>query len=112
MMWKTFSMALCLTLAATILSSEITSKINFVYQDIMGCTQGCLVIAGGWPFAYLVDYPGISPVGSVSIVNAVLGMDKILVNQMIKTFLFWFALIEIAVMVATIAMSRHKTRSS
>ena len=34
-----------------------------------------LVVVGGWPLPYLLDKPYLSPVGSVSVTDALLGID-------------------------------------
>jgi hypothetical protein len=38
------------------------------------CAQ--TVVAAGFPIPYIADYHGISPVGSVSLVQALMGIDK------------------------------------
>ena len=67
------------------------------YPDIMGCESACLVAAGGWPFPYLVDYPGLSPAGSASLIGAMLGVDVIWPDELATTFLFWLAMSVLAV---------------
>jgi hypothetical protein len=82
---------------ATLASSVIGGTVNATYPDIMGCESGCLVAAGGWPAPYLVDYPGISPVGSVSLTDALLGIDNIRPFGLAATFAFWLAVSVLAV---------------
>ena len=60
---------------AALASSVVDGSVLATYPDIMGCEHSCRVAAGGWPAAYLVDYPGISPTGSVSLTDAMLGVD-------------------------------------
>lgn len=67
---------LLLALVATIASGELwhgTTTILFEGVD-PGLTP-IEVVTGGWPLPFLVDNPSISPVGSVSLVNAILRMD-------------------------------------
>lgn len=86
-----------LAAVVTLATSVIGTTIIATYPDIMGCESACLVAAGGWPVPYLVDYPGISPVGSVSLTDAVLGIDKIWPAELATTFLFWLAISALAV---------------
>lgn len=58
-----------LAAAATLASSGIPGMVSATYPDIMGCSEGCQVAAGGWPFPYAIDNPGISPVGSASMIG-------------------------------------------
>jgi hypothetical protein len=60
-------------LGTTLASSGITGHVRVTYPDSMDCQQGCDFVAGGWPFRYLVDNPGVSPVGSVSLIDGVFG---------------------------------------
>jgi hypothetical protein len=57
----------------------------------MGCETGCEVAAAGWPAPYLVDYPGISVVGSADLSGALLGEDKFRPLPFGLCFLFWTA---------------------
>lgn len=59
------------------------------YPDIDGCVPACSVVAAGFPFAFIADYPGISPVGSVSVLEALLGIDRVRVAQLIGTLACW-----------------------
>jgi hypothetical protein len=58
---KAVFVLVCAT-ATTLGSSAVHSRMTVVYPGSMDCQRGCEFVAGGWPFAYLVDYPGISPV--------------------------------------------------
>ena len=82
---------------ATLASSSIGGTVNATYPDIMGCESGCPAAAGGWPVPYFVDYPGISPVGSVALTDALLGIDKIRPIGLAATFAFWLAVSALAV---------------
>ena len=81
-----------LAAAATLATSTIDETVIATYPGIMGCQAGCRVAAVGWPVPYLVDYPGISPVGSVDLIGAILGIDMIWPAQLAGTFLFWCAI--------------------
>ena len=78
--------------AATILvlaTSAISSRATVNYPDVDGCAAGCTVAAAGWPFPYLVDYPGISPAGSVSLTEAAFGSDHVLWTSFVASWLAW-----------------------
>jgi hypothetical protein len=92
-----FLSAAGMAVIATLASSSIGGTVNATYPDIMGCESGCPAAAGGWPVPYLVDYPGISPVGSVSLTDALLGIDKIRPIELAATFAFWLAVSALAV---------------
>ena len=62
-------------LMLALLSSAKAGSASATYSEIMGCEQSCEVAAGGWPVPYLVDYPGISVVGSVDLMGGLLGED-------------------------------------
>lgn len=59
------------------------------YPGSTDCAQGCDFVSGGWPLSYLVDNPGISPRGSISLVDGLLGVDIIRIAPLLGTFLFW-----------------------
>ena len=48
------------------------------YPEIMGCERACEVATVGFPVTFILDYPGLSPAGSVDLVGAVLGLDRVL----------------------------------
>jgi len=76
-------------LGTAIASSGIPGHVRVAYPGSMDCQQGCEYVAGGWPFRYLVDNPGISPVGSISLVDGVLGVDIIRMDALAETVVFW-----------------------
>jgi hypothetical protein len=82
-------LVIILAVAGTLGSSIVPGKVSAKYPEIMQCEQSCEVVAGGWPFPYLIDYPGISPTNSVSISEGILGDDAIWGGALAGTFLFW-----------------------
>lgn len=82
---KTAIWHILVALAAALLSSLVPREVYVVLLWNMGCDHGCTMVAGGWPFVYLVDHDGISPVGSVSL----LGEDHFLAGQFFLTWLSW-----------------------
>lgn len=80
-----------LAVAATAGSSWIGSSVAARYPDIMGCESACVVSAGGWPMPYVVDYPGLSPVGSADVVGALMGLDRLRLPALAVTFAVWLA---------------------
>jgi hypothetical protein len=88
--------ALLVVIAATVLalaSSAISGHATVNYPDVERCTAGCTVAAAGWPFPYLADYPGLSPAGSASLKQAVLGSDHVLWTSLVATWFAWAALV-------------------
>jgi len=46
------------------------------YPDILGCEEGCKVVATGWPFTFVSDYLGMSVVNSASILEVWFAADR------------------------------------
>ncbi|QNA88910.1 hypothetical protein G4G28_11180 [Massilia sp. Dwa41.01b] len=89
--WRTVFTVTILAAMATLASSSVGAVVLAIYPDIMGCEAGCPTVAGGWPAPYLIDYPAISPVGSVALTEALLGDDKIWPRELALSFAFWLA---------------------
>ena len=85
-------MALAVLIAAvgtSLATSAVPGHVRVAYAGSEGCKQGCDLVAGGWPFRYRVDHPGISPFGSVSLTDGLLGADIIRPGALAETLLFW-----------------------
>ena len=80
---------LIVAIATSLASSVVPGHVRVAYPGSEDCQQGCDFVAGGWPFLYLVDHPGISPFGSVSLIEGLLGVDIIRLVALGETFLFW-----------------------
>ena len=100
-------LVVALALGLTLLSALVPGHVDATYADIMGCEQGCPAAAAGFPFPFVVDYPGISPVGSVSLSGALLGMDVVWWGRAAATFACWLA----AVAAGAEAARRARRRS-
>ncbi len=70
-------------------SSVVPGQVRVSYPGSEDCQQGCDFVAAGWPFRYLVDHPGISPFGSVSLIDGLMGADIIRPGAFAETILFW-----------------------
>lgn len=85
--------ALCLVLATAAVvtagSSIVTTTVQVAYPGSSNCALGCDFVAGGWPFPYLVDHPGISPIGSVSLLMGLIGVDILRADALAASFVFW-----------------------
>lgn len=104
----TAALAFGLTLASLVVPGRVT----MTYGEIMGCEQGCDVVAAGFPFAFVVDYPGISVVGSVSWSGALLGEDKLLPGRLAASFAFWLAVGVVLVRASERLRARRWDRSA
>lgn len=78
-----------LALVATLASSLVPREVFALIPGSEDCVQGCMFVAGGWPLAYLVDHHGISPHGSVSLVEGLMGVDHIRHTDFLLTLMFW-----------------------
>ena len=70
-------------------SSAIHRHTTVNYRDVEGCSAGCTVAAAGWPFPYLADYPGLSPAGRASLMEAISGSDHVLWTSFVATWVAW-----------------------
>lgn len=50
----------------------------------------CVQVAGGFPFAYVVDSPYLSPRGSADLIGAVTGLDLLLWHGFLANILVWW----------------------
>ena len=82
-------LVLIAAIATALASSVVPGHVRVAYPGSMDCQQGCDVVAAGWPFLYLVDEPGLSPVGSVSLVGGLLGLDTFRLDALLETVMFW-----------------------
>lgn len=105
---KVIFSCLLIALFATFTSSMVPTTVIVFVPGSLDCVQGCRFVAGGWPFAYLIDHPGISPRGSVSLIEGLLGVDLIWKREFLLSFLFWLAIL-IAV-VYVLRQWRKRTR--
>ena len=96
---RTIIASLLSGLILALASSIHAGRARAVYAEIMGCEVGCEVAAAGWPMPYLVDYPGISVVGSVDLFGALMGEDKFHLLPFAGTALFWTAAVALAFVV-------------
>lgn len=94
-------LAVAMAAVATLVSVVIPSRVRVVYPGSVDCHQGCEFVAGGWPFPYLVDHPGISPTGVVSLTGGLLGEDILRVDMLAATFFLWLLMIVMAARTAS-----------
>lgn len=65
-------------LIVTVLSTFVGERSAFVvYVDIMGCDNGCSVVASGWPLIFVTDYLGMSVVNTADILEVWFAADRI-----------------------------------
>lgn len=88
--------------AAALLSSVVPRQVVARYGDIMGCEQSCVVAAGGWPFAYAVDYPGLSVGGRADALEVLLGEDRLWMASFALTFAYWVVMVAAVVALAAL----------
>ena len=87
--WMATLVVLMASVGTSLATSDIPGHVRVAYPGSEDCQQGCDFVAGGWPFRYLVDHPGISPFGSVSLSDGLLGADIIRPGALAETLLFW-----------------------
>lgn len=91
MTYRSLLACVALGLLLTLLSTAAPRTVAMTYPDIMGCEQSCEVAAAGFPVAFIVDYPGLSPVGSADLAGALLGLDRTLWDRAAVAYVFWTA---------------------
>ena len=76
-------------LILTLISSIFIGSARATYPDILDCERQCVVAANGWPFPYLLDYPGLSVTGAASLVGALFGEDRFHLKPFLLTWGCW-----------------------
>jgi hypothetical protein len=89
--WRSALLVPACGVVLALLSSAQPGRARATYSEIMGCERSCEVAAAGWPMPYLIDYPGISVVGSANLSGALLGEDHFRWGAFALTWLFWTA---------------------
>lgn len=84
-------LALLLAYASLLVDSRSVG----VFEDIMGCEDGCPVRSAGWPTPYFYDYPGMSVGNRVEVdpLSIFVGPDRFVLKGFIPTLLFWTLLV-------------------
>lgn len=82
-------LSLVLTTVFLIVTTYIPNSANVTYSDIMGCETECSVVATGYPFPFIADYPGLSPVNSAGLMGLLMGWDKIIWLNLVASMLFF-----------------------
>ena len=86
------TLVVVLAAAATLGSSAIPGKDRAFYIGRIDCFKRCDFVAAGWPFPYLVDHPGISLAGSVSLVEGLPDVDIFWFGAPAAAYSFWLLL--------------------
>ena len=106
-MYKLFTRG-ALALALTALSFNVDGRAAVAYGDIMGCESGCKLPAAGWPVPFVVDYPGLSPSGSVGGPWEVFfRIDKVFWGRLVLSLMFWQTVSAGAVWAARSVLARR-----
>ena len=105
MTFKSLSFIVLATLVAIAISGTFPHSTYAVYNE-MGCDTGCAVAGAGFPFAFIMDYPGLSPVGSVSWLGLFEGLDKLNTQNLIFSALVWAGLAGVVVVIFNKLTSR------
>ena len=98
---RSFILGIAIGLALTALSFNVEGRVSLAYPWILGCEQGCEFVAAGFPFPFVADGPQTSPAGSVSLVMALLGEERILWERLAASLAFWLVASQFAVWAAS-----------
>jgi hypothetical protein len=90
---RTFLLLVSLATTFTLASSVVPGKASAIQLGNPGCENDCEYLAAGWPLPYIVDGPGISPIGSVDLIGAFFGVDSVIPAALATDYLFWFSLL-------------------
>lgn len=88
------------------------SQASVTRPEIMGCEQSCLVVAAGFPKAFVLDGV-VSPINRISIDPLSLFLikeDEFAPKNFALSFLFWFAVAGFLVVLSIYLKSRVKIR--
>jgi hypothetical protein len=78
----------------TLLSSFVGERsARATYPDIMGCEQGCTVLATGWPLVFVRDYTGMSVVNTADISEVIFAGDRLDWLTFLANVAFWSGLL-------------------
>lgn len=94
--WRRALVAFPLGIAATLATSAVDQQAVARYADIDHCVAGCTVAGAGWPLPYLLDYPGLSPVGTASLAGAFTGADRWRAESLAVDLVAWSLLAFVA----------------
>jgi hypothetical protein len=72
-----------------IITTFIPNTATVTYSDILGCEKECSVVATGYPFPFIADYPGLSPANSADLMGLLMGWDKIIGLNLVASVLFF-----------------------
>jgi hypothetical protein len=75
-------------------SSLVPGERTEHYADILNCVPECRVVAAGFPFPYIADYPGLSPTHSADLWGALMGLDKFRLDAFCIDAIVYFILCE------------------
>ena len=89
-MKRVWVIALASAVALTLLSTAVPGSATAQYEEIMDCERGCEVAAAGYPFPFIIDYPGLSPAKRASLLGAILGIDHVSWSRAAASFGAWF----------------------
>lgn len=87
--WVQLCVVAVLAIVTSLSSSVVRGSARIAYPGSTDCARGCDFVAGGWPFFYLVDNPGISPRGSISLIDGLTGSDIVRAGPLCATLIFW-----------------------
>lgn len=80
-------------IVVTLLSTFVGQRwANATYPDIMGCEEGCRVVATGWPLVFVRDYTGMSVVNTADILEVILAADRLDWPPFCANVIFWTVL--------------------
>ena len=63
--------------------------VTAAYPDIMGCEEGCRVVATGWPLVFIRDYPGMSVVHTADLLEVLIAADRFAWLPFCLDAIFW-----------------------
>jgi hypothetical protein len=82
-------LGLTLTLLSTFIGQRSAAA---TYREIMGCEDGCTVVATGWPLVFVRDYTGMSVINTADIVEVWLAADRFDWTPFLLNVIFWSGL--------------------
>jgi hypothetical protein len=88
--FRTFFVLVSLAATLTLASSLVPGKASATQLGNPACENDCEYLAAGWPLPYIVDGPGVSPIGSVDLIGAFFGVDSIIPAALATNYFFWF----------------------
>jgi hypothetical protein len=93
----------------TLASAFIKGSTTITDKSIDHCEQSCRVAAAGLPFPFIADNLSLSPTHSVSVTDALIGIDELLMGALAASYTCWAAIVAIILKLHRLSVKKSST---